>query len=161
MEEPPSCHTGISSPAIDWMRGEHCALTPLWPQAIHIQSGFHWYARLAASLIHIECCGSVAGQSWAISKTMGDLQMTGQSVWWEFAQWRRRGWGRRLDTHRKLCPTGLVSSNEQEVHCLDGPGFSCRLGFIWMQTGKWSWLFPTSPNSCRMQVCWRIFFFNV
>lgn len=92
MEEPPSCRTGISSPAIDWMRRDHCALTPLWPRAIHIQSGLRWYARLATSLIHIECCGSVAGQSWAISKATGDLQMTGQSVWWEFAQRKRRGW---------------------------------------------------------------------
>lgn len=36
-------------------------------------------------IIHIECCGSMAGRSWIISQTMGDSQMTGQSVWWEQA----------------------------------------------------------------------------
>lgn len=66
MEDPPLCHTGISSPGVEWMGKLLCSNSSL--ALGHRHPVCHPLICLACHfIIHIECCGCMAGRSWIIS----------------------------------------------------------------------------------------------
>ena len=81
--EPPWCHTGISSPGVECVGKSLCANSSL--AAGHRRPVCQALICLACFIIHTECWMSLGGLWWIISRAVGDLQMTGQSVWCEQA----------------------------------------------------------------------------
>ena len=131
--EPPLCHTGISSPGVECAGKSLCANSSL--AAGHRRPVCQALICLACFIIHTECWMSMGGLWWIISWAVGDLQMTGQSVWCEQAhgggerEMGRGIWYIRLG--QMFHPKVFSGGNEKPVLCLNSFMVSGDISMDW------------------------------
>lgn len=132
MEEPPSCHAGISSLGFDWIGGGKLLCSNFSLASGHTQPVCHPLICLAYHfMIHIKSCGSM------VRAIMNYLLNRGRFTDdWSICVVRTSIEERKkCDTSVFLWNTGSSSRNKAGVHHLDWMDFSCRFGHH-MEDGK-------------------------